>query len=221
MTDDMQAPPAPARAAKDSTAWTGLGEPDDVTEHERSATLVYRITAEGAHRAARRVNFLWIGFLALAGITVGMAFLFPGLPESSKAVKVELVFTGIVMPPVLAFLGYVLWKWTVRQKQFKVGAPILQIDDHGFSDSRQHRGRIPWYAVESIVADSLENELSNQGTHVFVRLKSPTEDAVLDAKGKPLEQVTIWTTPLGLEGRHLARVMRARWEATSAQDGSG
>lgn len=87
---------------------------------------------------------------------------------------------------------------------------VLKIDDHGFEDTRLNVGRVPWSAVETIGADTAGNELSDQAAYVFVELKSSTEHSVRKRDGKPVRRIAIWTTPMGVDGYHLARVFEAR-----------
>jgi hypothetical protein len=97
---------SPPRTILDSATWTGMAEPDDVTEAELTAPLTYRITVAGDRRAARWLTIFWtvLGLIALATIVV---FLDSSESRGGSADLSGQAVIGLLLgPPTVILLGY-------------------------------------------------------------------------------------------------------------------
>ena len=196
-----------------------MSEPQDVTAEEVSEPLVFRVTHAGDRRASRWLATGW-GILCLTAMVTVAGIL--GLASGDfgrsgdTADDVILILGLFVTPPALVLFGHVLWKGGTTLSKAGIGTPVLRIDERGFEDTRLQTGLVPWSAVENIGADTAGDEFSNQASHVFVQLRSSAANTVRRSDGKSLGRIVIWTTPLGVDGYHLARVMEARRQAATA-----
>lgn len=211
--------PASGCSETDSVTWTGQSELQDVKDEELRGPLVYRVTYAGNRRASRGLAFGWGTLCLTAMLTIaGILALASGdLGQTGEVVEDALLILGLVVtPPILALLGYLLWNRNAVLSKAGIGTPVLRLDEQGFEDIRLQTGHVPWSAVENIGAETAGDEFSNQASHVFVQLNSSAAYSLRGSGGKPAGRIVIWTTPLGIDGYHLARVMEARRRAATA-----
>jgi hypothetical protein len=125
-----------------------------------------------------------------------------GLPAAMEIKDVLVAFLG---PPVFGLVIAVLLKNARILIAAAHGEPVLLIDEHGIEDKRTGLNPVPWAAI-----DGIRPYGRGFKSGVLVDLKQTPGHTVLNCKGRPVRLLGIWTTPLEVDARRLARLLSAR-----------